>query len=226
MPLLTSMIPDRPKVEGEPHMIGYARVSMSDQKTQRQVDDLVSAGVSVNDIYSDVGTGAHMERPGWELCVKQLEPGDILVIHSLDRLSRDLVHTMTALRQLNERGISIKVLTMDFDSRKPMGRFVFSIMAAFSQFEREIILERTIHGLQKARERGVFGGRELRWTDEQIEAAVLRYGTQKAAAKKLGAAEITIKRRMKAIKEKRGEASMMLAGLLREPEDDPNNEQD
>jgi DNA invertase Pin-like site-specific DNA recombinase len=183
-------------------MVGYARVSTDEQKTQRQVDELVMAGVAAMDIFSDTGTGAHMDRPGWEYCAKDLQPGDILVIHSLDRLSRDLVHTMTTLKELNDRGVTVRVLTMDFDSRTPMGRFVFSMMAAFAQFEREVILERTAHGLAKARERGVIGGAVKKYTDEAIGEAYRIAGTVEKAAKRLGCSQITVKRGLASLKAK------------------------
>jgi DNA invertase Pin-like site-specific DNA recombinase len=210
-PILTSTVPDRERGPDEPHMVGYVRVSMNDQSNQRQVDELVMAGVGAVDIFSDVGTGANMDRQGWEDCARDLRAGDILVIHSLDRLSRDLVHTMMTLRELNNRGVTVRVLTMDFDSRTPMGRFVFAQMAAFSQFERDVINERTAHGLAKARERGVFGGSKIKWTDEQIAAAVKDHGTYEAAAKALGCSVVTVKRRMPGIaaqakKQKRKEA--------------------
>jgi DNA invertase Pin-like site-specific DNA recombinase len=194
VPILTSTIPDREKVPGEPHMVGYARVSMDDQSSQRQVDELVMAGVAACDIFSDTGTGAHMDRPGWDAVLLDLQPGDILVIHSLDRLSRDLIHTMSTLKELNARGVTVKILTMDFDSRTPMGRFVFSIMGAFAQFEREVIMERTMHGLAKARERGRVGGVPVKYTDQAIADAYKTAGTIKAAAKMLGCSTITVKR--------------------------------
>lgn len=182
-------------------MVGYVRVSTNDQTNQRQVDELVQAGVSPIDIFGDEASGATMERPGWEACGRELREGDILVIHSLDRLSRDLVHTMTTLRELNERGVTVKVLTMDFDSRTPMGRFVFSMMAGFAQFERDIILERTAHGLAKARERGVFGGAVQKFSDEAIARAHKRGGNIEQAAKLLKCSIPTIKRGLARIRE-------------------------
>jgi len=200
VPVLTSTIPDKERGPDDPHMVGYARVSTDEQSAQRQVDELVLAGVGAVDVFSDKGTGANMDRPGWDACTKDLRAGDILVIHSLDRLSRNLVDTMTTLKELNDRGIRVKVLTMDFDSTTPMGRFVFSMMAAFAQFEREVILERTLHGLAAARARGVYGGAAKKYTDEAILAAVKEHGVV-GAAKKLGASKVTVIRRMKAIEE-------------------------
>ena len=201
IPILTSTIPDRERGPDDPHMVGYVRVSTDEQNAQRQVDELVMAGVAAVDIFSDKGTGANLDRPGWEACTKDMQPGDILVIHSLDRLSRNLVDTMQTLKALNDKGVRVKVLTMDFDSTTPMGRFVFSMMAAFAQFEREVILERTLHGLAMARERGVFGGAAKKYTDEAIKTAVAEHGVL-GAAKKLGASKVTIIRRMKAIEGK------------------------
>jgi DNA invertase Pin-like site-specific DNA recombinase len=202
-PLLvfTSSVPWRGREEGEPFMAGYVRVSTDLQSTQRQVDDLVHAGVAPADIWGDNGSGATMDREGWQDCRENLRPGDILVLHSLDRLSRDLVHTMTTLRELNDQGISVKVLTMDFDSRTPMGRFVFSMMAAFAQFEREVINERIAHGLQRARERGIKGGRKHLVTPDEAWAAWM--GTEgdvferlDEAARKLKVHAVTVKRRL------------------------------
>jgi DNA invertase Pin-like site-specific DNA recombinase len=95
---------------------------------------------------------------------------------------------------------------MDFDSRTPMGRFVFAMMAAFSQFERDVINERTAHGLAKARERGITGGATPQWTDKQIATAVAKHGTYEKAATALKCSLITVKRRMAKINAAKKEA--------------------
>lgn len=96
--------------------------------------------------------------------------------------------------------MTVRVLTMDFDSRTPMGRFIFSIMAAFAQFEREVIHERTLHGLAKARERGKVGGAAKQYTDEAIGEAYKMARTTPKAAKRLGRSEITVKRGLARLK--------------------------
>jgi DNA invertase Pin-like site-specific DNA recombinase len=199
----TSEVPWTKPPDDAPFMFGYVRVSTDQQSTQRQVDELVAAGVSPLDIFGDQATGAHMHRDGWEDCTRELQAGDILVIHSLDRLSRDLIHTMTALKDLNDRGVTVKVLTMDFDSRTPMGRFIFSMMAAFAQFERELILERTMHGLAKARERGRFGGSVQKYDPAIILATYEKLGSVEKTAKKLKCSEITVKRGLKTMRERK-----------------------
>jgi DNA invertase Pin-like site-specific DNA recombinase len=197
-PLLTftSSIPWKPRGKDDPMMVGYVRVSMSHQNTQRQVDDLVKAGVAPVDIFGDTASGRDMERPGWKACVRDLQSGDILVIHSLDRLSRDLVDTMLTLRKLADSGVRLKVLTLDFDSQTPMGRFVFAMMSAFAQFEREVINQRAAHGLQSARERGIIGGRSRTYKTSVLRAAYKEHGTYDDAAKALGCSRITLIRRL------------------------------
>ncbi len=206
VPVLTCDIPNKPQVEGEPFMVGYVRVSMDDQSNKRQVEELVMAGVGVEDIYSDVGTGANMDRPGWELCLKKLQPGDVLVLHALDRLSRNTVDTLTAVKELNDRGVTVRILTMDFNSQTPLGRFLMTIAAGFAQLERETILERTMHGLARARERGKVGGSPKMYTDEAIGEAYKLAGTIPKTAKKLGCSEITVKRGLASLKAKAAEA--------------------
>lgn len=192
----TSAVPWVKPPKGSPFMMGYVRVSMSHQNTQRQVDDLVRAGVAPVDIFGDKASGKDMERPSWKACLRDLQPGDILVIHSLDRLSRNVVHTMTTLEQLAEKGIGVKVLTLDFDSQTPIGKFVFAMMSAFAQLERETIQLRTLSGLDSARLRGRIGGRSRLFTTAEIKAAYKKYGTYEKTAEKLGCSKITVIRRI------------------------------
>jgi len=207
-PILTSHIPDRPKVKGEPHMLGYARVSMSDQNNQRQVDELVRFGVGAVDIYSDTGSGKSMDRQGWKDCWRKLEKGDMLVVHSIDRLGRNLEEVLRVERELRERGCTLKSLKEDLNTATPTGRLMFHIIGAMAQWEREWGHERTMHGLAKARERGVIGGsvKDPRWTVEVVVAAVATYGIN-GAARHLGCSKPTVLRRVREHEEqKRKEA--------------------
>lgn len=199
-PILTSTIPDRVRRDDEPHMVGYARVSMTDQNNQRQVDELVRYGVAACDIFSDTASGKNMDRPGWFNCWRNLHEGDLLVVLSLDRLGRNLVEIVQLIQALHDRQINLRVLTMDIDTRTSIGQFVFHIMAAFAQFERELIVERTMHGLLKARDRGVVGGAKPTYSDEQIIDAMQKAeNNYEKAARLIGAKKITMIRRWKTI---------------------------
>jgi DNA invertase Pin-like site-specific DNA recombinase len=186
-----------------PHMVGYARVSMSDQKNQRQVDELVGYGVAADDIFSDTASGKNMKRPGWTDCWRNLQKGDLLVVVSLDRIGRDLLEVIRTVRDLRDKQVNLKVLNMDIDTRTPIGEFAFHIMAAFAHLERQLIVERTMHGLEKARERGVVGGAKPTYSDAQIIDAMEKENNNfTKAANRLGATRITMFRRWKAIQDK------------------------
>ncbi len=156
------------------HMVGYVRVSMSDQDNRRQKDELVRFGVNPRDIWEDKASSRDMERPGWKACWLDLREGDLLVVQSIDRLGRSLVEVAQTLKALHEKGCDLKILSMDIDTRNPMGRFIFGVMAGFAEMERELIRERTLSGLAAARARGRKGGAKRQVSDDQIRAAIAR----------------------------------------------------
>ena len=188
----TSTAPWRERGPDEPMMVGYVRVSTADQDTQRQVDEVVRAGVHPDDIWGDKASGSTMDRPGWTYCLKALQAGDVLVIHSLDRLSRDVLDTLQTFRELAERGVRVRVLNMDLNTDTAIGRFAMTVFAAFAQLERDMALDRTRSGLARAKERGIVGGAARRFTDAAIAEAYKIEGTHEKAAKRLGCSRITI----------------------------------
>ena len=151
--------------------VGYARVSTDDQNLALQIDALVAHGVPREQIYTDTASGMDATRPGFLAAIKSLRRGDTFVIWKLDRLGRDLSQLLRTAEHLREKGVRLVVLTQAIDTTTPMGRFMFSIMGAFAQLEREMIQERTLAGLRAARERGRIGGRRPTFTAEDYEAA-------------------------------------------------------
>jgi DNA invertase Pin-like site-specific DNA recombinase len=140
-------------------LIGYARVSTNEQNLDLQRDALLRAGVSSKDIYTDKVTGVKAERPGLTLALSHLRKGDTLVVWRLDRLGRSLRHLIETVTNLNEQGISFRSLTENIDTSTATGILVFQIFGALAEFERNLIKERTVAGLQAARARGRTGGR-------------------------------------------------------------------
>jgi DNA invertase Pin-like site-specific DNA recombinase len=180
-----------------PMMIGYARVSMSDQNNQRQVDELVKFGVHPSDIFQDKQSGKTMDRKAWQACFRDLQKGDLLVIYTLDRLGRKLTDLIDIEKQLYEKGVKLKIIAQDIDTSNASGRMIFHILGALAQWEREWNWERTMHGLAAARERGVIGGQPSPFSDKQIRQALRKAKTVSGAAKILKCAKVTIHRRMK-----------------------------
>lgn len=141
--------------------IGYARVSTTDQNLDLQLDALLDAGVSRENIYDDKSSGRNDNRPGLDACLKALREGDTLLAWKLDRLGRNFRHLINTVRDLQDRGIAFIVLTgqgANIDTTTANGKLTFGIFAALAEFERDLISERTKAGLNSARARGRRGG--------------------------------------------------------------------
>ena len=146
--------------------IGYARVSTDEQHLDLQRDALTKAGCEL--IYEEAVSGKSTVRPELEQCRKALREGDTLVVWRLDRLGRslpDLVHIVT---ELEKRGVGFESLTEKIETDSAAGRLVFHVFAALSEFERNLIRERTQAGLAAARARGRAGGRKPKLDDQQV----------------------------------------------------------
>lgn len=152
-------------------LIGYARVSTSEQNTSLQTDALTKAGCT--QIFSDTVSGVKEERAGLSSALEYLRDGDVLVVWRLDRLGRSLSHLIKVITELEARGIGFRSLTEAMDTTTPAGRLIFHIFGAMGQFERELIRERTKAGLSAAAERGRKGGRNIVVTPEKLQKAKL-----------------------------------------------------
>ena len=145
--------------------IGYARVSTTEQNLDLQRDALRKAGVAPNDIYTDKITGVKSERPGLTAALSHLRAGDTFIVWRLDRLGRSLKHLIETVTKLKEHGVAFKSLTENIDTSTATGTLVFQIFGALAEFERNLIKERTVAGLDAARARGITGGRPRRNPD-------------------------------------------------------------
>ena len=177
--------------------IGYARVSKAGdaQNLDLQYDALTEAGVAKEAIYEDRASGKKDDRLGLAACLKALRQGDTLVVWKLDRLGRDLHHLVSVVQELTERGIGLRVLAgqgAQIDTTTPAGRLVFGIFAALAEFERELIRERTLAGLEAARARGRKGGRKFALTKAQVRLAQAAMKNRDTSVAEL-AAELRVK---------------------------------
>lgn len=183
--------------------IGYIRISKGDgsQKADLQYDALRAEGVALENIFEDQISGAKGERSGLSTMLRALRSGDQLIIWSLDRLGRNLRHLINLMQELQERQISIKILSgqgAGIDTSTPHGKMVISIFGALAEFERELIRERTIAGLRAARARGRHGGRKYALTKSKIRLAEAAMGKRETCVsdlcKELGISKATLYR--------------------------------
>src|SRR5258706_850293 len=141
-------------------------VSTPHPDPQLQVDALQAAGCA--QVFTDHGvSGKLTSRPEFDKALAALEPGDVLVVWKLDRLGRSLQHLVEVVSGLKERGIGFRSLTEQIDASNGMGKLVFHLFAALAEFERDLIRERTIAGLEAARRQGRTGGRQNRLSADQ-----------------------------------------------------------
>jgi DNA invertase Pin-like site-specific DNA recombinase len=157
------------------HLLGYARVSTTDQQPQLQVDALERAGCYR--VFTETASGARTDRPVLEQVLDQLRPGDTLVVWKLDRLGRSLRHLVDTITELAERGVGFPSLQEAIDTTTPGGKLVFHVFAALAEFERDLIRERTTAGLAAARARGRHGGRPSVLTGHKLQVAREMYAS-------------------------------------------------
>jgi DNA invertase Pin-like site-specific DNA recombinase len=180
------------------HLLGYARVSTTDQHPQLQVDALKAAGCYR--VFVETASGARSDRPTLAQVLDQLPPGDTLVVWKLDRLGRSLRHLVDTVTGLADRGVGFRSLQEAIDTTTPGGKLVFHVFAALAEFERDLIRERTSAGLAAARVRGRHGGSPPVITAHKLQVAREMYRSRQytvsAIATTLGVSRASIYRHL------------------------------
>lgn len=179
---------------------GYARVSREDQRLALQLDALKAAKCSR--IFADHGvSGAKTKRPGLNDVLDRLSPGDTLVTWKLDRLGRKALHLIELLDKFQASDIQYQSLTEAIDIRTAAGELIYIVMAAFAQYDRRMIAERTKAGMAAARARGARIGRPRKLTQADVSFArrELKHGRRTAAqlAREWDVSRLTLARALK-----------------------------
>jgi DNA invertase Pin-like site-specific DNA recombinase len=185
-------------------MIGYARVSTDEQNLALQLDALRAAGCDV--IFEDTGSGADENRKGLADALARCAAGDVLVAWKLDRLGRSTLDLVGLVEKLKGRGVGLKVLTGEgasIDTTRPEGKLIFAVFAAFAEFERELIRERTMAGMRAAKRRGRHVGRPRKLTPHKLDHArqLIEEGkeTKAGVAALLGVDAVTLRRALNGV---------------------------
>ncbi|MDP1848457.1 MAG: recombinase family protein [Solirubrobacteraceae bacterium] len=146
--------------------LGYARVSTVKQDLERQIDALTAAGVPADRIYLDKKSGATVDRPGLRALIDYAREGDVIVVHTLDRLGRTVRDTLNLIHELAERGVGLRNLAdpIKVDSGNPddpMAQLAVVLLALFGQMERTYAMERAAHARAVAAAKGRRIGRPV-----------------------------------------------------------------
>jgi DNA invertase Pin-like site-specific DNA recombinase len=162
-------------------LIGYARVSTLDQDAAAQIAALKSSGCEL--IFQEKASGGRWDRPELHRLLGQLRKGDVLVVWKLDSLSRSLKDVLTLMEKIAQTGADFRSLTEAIDTTSPGGRMMMQIIGTFAEFERAMLSERTLSGLDAARKQGRVGGRRPKLKmHQQQEIVHLVNSGQKTAA--------------------------------------------
>ncbi|WP_456391182.1 recombinase family protein [Profundibacter sp.] len=175
-----------PKMTRTGDILGYARVSTSEQNTSTQTERLKDAGALR--VFEDVISGKKFDRPGLASLIDFARPGDSLCVIRLDRLGRSLKELLETVEYLKSRGINLISLEEKLDTSSAAGELVFHVFGAIAHFERRLISERTRDGIAAARKRGKNPGRPKLDTEtvSALQKLVKAGMTPGMAAKQLG----------------------------------------
>lgn len=161
--------------------VGYIRTSTLDQNVGRQLD-----GLELDEVFSDQASGKDRQRPQLKAALKHLRKGDVLVVHSMDRLARSLPDLRAIVTELTARGVAVEFLKENLTftgGDSPMATLLLNVMGAFAEFERALLLERQREGIAIAKREGRYKGRKPSLTPERAEELRKRVaGGEKRAA--------------------------------------------
>ncbi|MFI7708874.1 recombinase family protein [Nonomuraea sp. NPDC049480] len=173
--------------------VGYIRVSSVDQNTVRQLD-----GIEIERTFTDKASGKDTTRPKLEELLAFVRAGDTVIVHSMDRLARNLDDLRRIVRTLTGKGVRIEFVKEGLvftGEDSPMATLLLSVMGAFAEFERALILERQREGIAAAKQRGTYSGRRPALTAEQARQLCERAAageSKSALARQFGISRETV----------------------------------
>jgi DNA invertase Pin-like site-specific DNA recombinase len=148
-------------------LIGYARVSTLEQNLDMQVQALIKAGVHRDHLHVEKLSASNKRRPKLDWVIASARPGDVVVCYKLDRIARSLMDMLNRIQKLEEQGAGFRSLTEQIDTTTPGGRLMLHVLGALAQFERDLVIQRTRHGVAAAQARGVKFGQPQKLDGKQ-----------------------------------------------------------
>jgi len=177
-------------------IVGYARVSTTnkqDESLEKQIEILIENGADPEYIFKEKVTGTSTaQRTELQSLLKHVRKGDTVLVSKIDRLARSIIHLNTIVKELNEKGVTVKFikdnLTFEADNSNSMNTLIFNILGSFAQFERDLIVERTQEGQKRAKAQGKHIGRKSSSSRKDIEKALKLYSER--STNKMSVADI------------------------------------
>jgi putative DNA-invertase from lambdoid prophage Rac len=193
-------------------VFAYCRVSKKELTTHNQVQQIASAGFAIEPhrVVEETisGASAAAQRPKFAALLDRLEKGDVLLVTKIDRLGRDVIDVCSTVKKLEAAGVRVHCLQLGgADLTSAAGKMTMGIMASVAQFERDLLIERTNAGLERAWSEGKRSGRPAALDDTQrvaVRAAIASGATIAQMARDYDTSRQTI---MRAIAEKAVEAA-------------------
>ena len=181
-------------------IIGYKRVSSVDQNEARQLE-----GSELDKVFIDKVSGKDNDRPQLQAMLDYVRDGDVILVHSLDRIGRNLVHIKALIEEITGKGVEIRFVKENLffhpqQDRNPMTELMLNMLGSFAQFEREMIKERQREGIALAKAKGKYKGRKKAISDQQvfeIKDLVLQGVSKNKIAKEFGISIPTLYRCIK-----------------------------
>jgi len=177
--------------------IGYARVSTQDQSLDLQIDALKEVGCEK--IFEEKVSGIKQQRPELEKMIGELRAGDTVVVYKLDRLGRSIKHLLELVDIFKNKGVNLTSVSDNLNTDTIQGKLIFNIFASISEFERDLIKERTMAGLVAAKKKGRVGGRPKGLSPKAERIATIAASLYKEAtlsvneiAKNIGVSKATL----------------------------------
>lgn len=177
--------------------IGYIRVSTVEQNTVRQLD-----GIELDKVFIEHASGSTKNRDQLIAMLEYMRDGDIVHVHSIDRLARNLSDLKELVNAMIAKGVTVQFhkegMKFNSDKSDSMSNLMFNILGSFAEFERELMLERQREGIAKAKEQGKYKGRTKSVDADAIRNAMKKEGASfRKVAKELGVSLSTVQRAMK-----------------------------
>lgn len=178
-------------------VIGYVRVSTSDQNVENQKQQITEAGYSVNRWFSDEAVSGAVKasgRPGFSELLNYVREGDTLVVIGIDRLGRNTIDVLSTVEILQTKGVKVVSLREGFDLSTPVGKAMLTMMTGLASLEKDLIAERRTAGIKRAQSEGKHCGRPIKATVGQVRELLAQGLSPAAVQEKLAISKATFYR--------------------------------